>query len=138
MATSSMKVGSKPIRCPRCWGQVVSDGYHTDECGCLMCGWRWYGGDYRPLVFVEEEVETKPALTPEPTRVCNTCGEEKPRSAYYRKATGRDGLMARCIECWLGWKRAKREGGGGEGNKLTSHSPALQAWYERGARRGEG
>ena len=92
-----------PLTCKRCGrGYMVPDGYDSIEYSCLACGWRWYAqpGEQKPSTMKR---------LPEPTRICTRCGTEKPRSAFYSKIGGRDGLMASCIECWLAYKRVKRE-----------------------------
>lgn len=42
---------------------------------------------------------TDSIATPEPTKHCTLCGEEKPYSAFRKNPAGRFGLQPRCTEC---------------------------------------
>lgn len=49
--------------------------------------------------------QTPEAQPTEPTKICNTCGEEKPLSGFYRRADSMDGHHHRCKRCDCGRPR---------------------------------
>ena len=55
-----------------------------------------------PLAYSREYYQSHADKAVATTKVCRTCGAEKPAGEYYRHANMADGLMADCAECVKG------------------------------------